>query len=163
MGNSDFISVEFWRILITLINTLILFFIIKKFLYKPVMKMIEGRDKEIRESLEEAEQAQKKAGELKEHYETAMNGAKNEAAKIMQNAAETAEENAGRIIKEARDKSKEILIRADRDIEQEKLRAKDELKEEVGGLAVLLAAKIIEKELDEKDNDKLINEFIEKI
>ena len=157
----DVISVNFWQIVISLLNLTIMFLILKKFLFKPVMKMFAERENEIGSMYEKAEEAQKSAEAMESEYTQKLSAAKEEASRIMKDATHEATLRGEQIVADAQQKASAITTKAQKEIEREKEAAVKEIKEDIASIAVQLAEKVIEKDLTDKDHERLLEEFIE--
>ena len=156
-----FVSLAPWTMIFTWVNLLILVLLMKKFLFKPVMNMLEARDKEVNEMYSKAEVAQKNAQELEAEYNEKLSSAKEEASKIMKDAKHDATLRGEEIVGEAKKEASAILEKAQKEIEREKEAAMSEIKGDIADIAVNIAQKVIEKDLNEKDHEKLVEEFID--
>ncbi len=163
MQHLDVISVNIWQILIALINLTILFLILKKFLYKPVEKMLKKRQGEIDEQYEKANSANSQAQSLKSEYETRLNGARLKAEDIINNATATASSRSEKITMSAREEADAIIKRAKTQAELEKARAEKDIKEQIIDVSSSLAEKLLSREINTDDHKKLIDSFIDKI
>ncbi len=152
-----------WTFIIQIINLFIQVFLIKKFLFKPINDILEKRRNLADKSIREAREAQDKADSLKEQYESSLTNAHAEAAQIVSEAQKEAQVKADSIVHEAEEQAAGIKARAAADIEQEKKKAINEAKDEIGGLAMDIAGKVVEKEINEADHRKLIEDFINKV
>ena len=159
----DLVTLVPWTFIIQIINLFIQVFLIKKFLFKPINDILQKRrdlaDKEIRE----ARQAQDEANSLKTQYESSLTSAHAEAAKIVSDAQKEAETKAETIVHDAEQQANSLKAKASADIEQEKKKAINEAKDEIGSLAMEIAGKVVEKEINEADHKKLIDDFITKV
>lgn len=155
-----FVSIDTWTLIFTWINLFILFLILKKILFKPVLNIIEQRDKEVGEMYEKAEAAQKKAQELEEEYTQKLSAAKEEAGRIVKEATHTATLRSEEILSEAQKKASEAVLKAERVIERERKNAASEIKEDIASIAVMIAEKVIEKDINENDYERLVEDFI---
>ncbi len=160
MQSLDVISVNLWQILVSLANLLILFLLIKKFLYKPVKKMLETRQASIDNDYAEANDAKLSAEENKKLYEEKLSAAKSEADSVISSAVNTAKQRENEIIAEAHEKAENILKKAESDAELERKKAEKEIKGQIVDISTLVAGKIIEKELDSEKNSELVDSFI---
>lgn len=163
MQTLDVISVNIWNIIISLLNLLILFMIVKKFLYKPVNKVLKERREQIDGNYHKAEIAKEEAMKNKTEWEDKLKGAKGEAENILKNAKENASLRSEKLILEAKTEADDILRRAKENAELEKKKAEEEIKREIADVSVLLAEKMLEREINEKDHHATINSFIERI
>ena len=156
----EFVSLAPWTMIFTWANLLILVLLMKKFLFKPILNVIEAREKEVSEMYSKAESAQKNAQELESEYTEKLSAAKEEAAKIMKDAKHDATLRGEEIVGEAKKEASAILEKAQKDIQREKETAMNEIKGDIAEIAVDIAQKVIEKDLNEKDHEKLVEEFI---
>ncbi|MCQ2770320.1 MAG: F0F1 ATP synthase subunit B [Clostridia bacterium] len=159
----DIVSVNFWSILISLINLLIIFLIIKKFLFAPIKKVFAVRKAEVDKVYDDANLAKDEAEAQKSLYEEKMAGAKDEASQILSNARERADRMSDEIIADANVKAEARYKKAEEEIAQEKKKAMSELKDDISTISLDIAEKIVEREINENDHEKLINEFIEEV
>ncbi len=163
MQTLDVISVNLWQIVISLLNLLILFLILKKFLYKPVRNVLEKRQAQIDESYGLAEQAQKIAQESKDEWERKLRGARDEADALIQDAADKANKRSDKIIADAKEKADGIVKRAENEAVLERKKAEDTIKREIVDVSAVLTEKLLGREINEQDHRSLIDSFIEKI
>ena len=157
----SFVTIDVWTLIFTWVNLLILFLLMKKFLFKPIRGVIEKREQEIAASIEEAEKAKNDALNMKEEYEKKLENAYNNAEEIVKNATRNAMLKEEEILKEANKKASDIMERAVKQIEQQKKAAISDIRNEISGMATSIASKIIERDINEQDHKKLIDEFIE--
>ncbi|SHJ85878.1 F0F1 ATP synthase subunit B [Tepidibacter formicigenes] len=162
MEFKSFVSID-WDIVFQLVNTFIMYLILKKLLFKPVTEFMAQRTADVSKSYEEAEEAVKKGEEFKAEYEAKINSAKEEAQEIVRKASKRAEERAEEIIKAAQEEVTRLKERAHKDIEREKQKVMNEIKDDISSLAVLAASKIIESDIDEAKHEKLIGDFIKEV
>lgn len=155
-----FISID-WTLVIQLCNTLILFLVLKKILFKPVMAMIESRKTEVADTYAAAEKERAEAARLKEEYIQSISGAKEEAASIVQDAHKRAQSRSDEIVSEAQKKAQDLMHRTEEEIARDKKRAINEAKNEISDLALLIAEKVVEKDIHAEDHEKLIETFID--
>ena len=163
MEVQKFISIAPWTMIFQLINLLILMVAFKKFLFKPVMAILEKRRAEIEGHYEEAEKAETAAKTMKASYEQKMSGAREEADRVIRTATESANAMSKSIVSDAREQAGQIKRRAESEIEMERRKAFDEVKGELSGIALDIAQQVIEREVKEKDHEAFINEFIENV
>lgn len=156
----DLVSIVPWEIITQLINLLLLFLLLKHFLFKPVQNVLNARQAEIDKDYADAEAAQTRAEELRDEYEKRIADAKAEAADITKAANQKAQAHYDEVVGEAKADAARLKQKAEAQIEQEKKKAMNELKDEISGIAVDIAAKVVEREIDEKDHEALISEFI---
>lgn len=152
-----------WTLVFQILNFLILLFFISKFLFKPVNEMFEKRKNEIEDNIIKTQREKSAAEDLKKEYEEKILLAKKEADNILQKSTKIANEKSEIIIQEAKEKAKNIEQKSLSEIETQKQNALNEIKSQISTISVLMASKIINKNLNEVDQDGLINEFIESL
>lgn len=160
MENTPLISLDAWTWIFTIVNLIILYLVLKKFLYKPVKKMMESRAQEVEGMYSKANEDMEKAESLKAEYHEKMSSAKNEAQEILSLASQKANSRSDEIIEEAKNKAHDIIVKSEQQIKDEKKKAVNQIKDEISDIALIAASKVIEKDLTSKDNEKLIEDFI---
>ena len=151
-----------WSLVWTIINLIIFYLLMKRFLVGPVLGIMEKRKNLIAQELENAKAAQEKAEELKGHYEGALAGAKEESAQIIEAARADAKSESERMVKEANLEAAKIIENARVTAEQEKENALQGAKSEIAGLALEAARKLLSEGSTEKGNSMLYDEFLAK-
>lgn len=163
MQTQDLVTLVPWTFIAQICNLFIQVFLIKKFLIKPVKEIIEKRKQLATKELDEARASNEEAARLKTEYEKSIADAKNEANEIITSANRTATAKSDEIIMNANREAAAIKNKAEADIELERKAAVNEIKDDIGSMAVDIAARIIEREVNEEDHKKLISEFIENV
>lgn len=158
-----FVGVNFFTMIFAWINLVILYVFLKKLLFKPVKNMIDSRQKEIDDMYSDAENAKASANEMKSEYEEKIASASAEGEEILRRAVKRAELREEEILKEADEKAARVMERAEEQIELEKKRAINDVKDEVSSIALGIAEAVIERDIDKNDHDSLIDEFIDKL
>ena len=156
----DVISVNIWAIIASLANLLILTWIIKRFLFKPVKKMVDARRAAIDDDYAQAKAAREEAEETRQKYDEAMAAAKMTGDQIIADANRTAEFRSGEIIAEARERASEIRRQAETDAVLERKKAEDEMKHEIADVSARLTGKLLQREINEEDHRNLIDSFL---
>lgn len=158
----DFVSIppDIWNLIFTWCNLLILFLLVRHFLFKPVQKILNQRDAEVKDMYQKAEEAETNAKAMEAEYSEKLRDAKNEASRIMQEATKSARERSDEIVNEAQAKAAGMLTKAEAQIIQERKTAVSEIQSQVADMAVAIAEKVIEKEIDPKTHAKLVEDFI---
>ncbi len=154
------VNMNFWTLAAQICNLLILAYFIRKFLFKPVQEIMEQRKAETEAIYTDAEKAKADAQAMKKEYEQNMATARQQAAEIVQNATQTAQLRGDEIVNEAKNTAAELKTKAEADIAQQRKKAVNEIKNEIGGIAMSIAGKVVERELNAKDHEALIEEFI---
>ena len=156
----DVISVNIWAILASLANLLLLTWIIKKFLFKPVKKIMDARRAAIDEDYAQAKTAREEAEETRRSYDAAMAAAKMTGDQIIADANRAAEFRSNEIVAEAREKASEIRRQAEEDAVLERKKAEDEMKHEIANVSAQLTGKLLQREINEEDHRNLIDSFL---
>lgn len=159
----DIVSVNIWQIVVSLLNLVILFLILKKFLYKPVKKMLVERQAKIDKQYSDAEEAKAKALEDQKAYEEKLSAASTEADGIIQSAVDTAKAREKEILADAKRKAEGIVAKAEGDAKLAVLKAEDSIKQEIISVSTVLTEKVLQREISEDDHKALIDEFIDNI
>ena len=163
MQTLEVISVNIWQIIISLANLVILTLILKKFLYAPVRKALADRRAAIDSQYADADKAKADALASKKSYEDKLLTAKDEADKIRADAVAEADRRSDKLLTEAKDKAEAIVHRAEEEAELERRKTADDVKREIADVSTALTEKLIGRELDEKAQRKLIDEFLDDI
>lgn len=159
----SFIGVNFWTALFVLLNTLAIFFVAKKYLFVPVKNMIDSRQKEIDDMYSSASTAQANAEAMEKEYEEKLSIAVETGERIVKDAVSRAQSREEEIIRKANADAAAIMDKASSDIALEKKKAINDAKNEISSLAVAIAGKVVERELNAADQAKLIDSFIEEL
>lgn len=159
----DFLTIDVGTILFTLINTCLIFLAFKLILFKRVDAILEQRQQEVANTYQSADDALASANSNKEKYAQAIANAKEEASGILSRAEKQAQKQGESLIEKAREEAQAVREKASLETEREKILARQELQGEISDLAIELAQKIIEKEIDPKDHERLIDDFLQKL
>lgn len=161
MGQFEsFVGVNPWTALFILLNTLIIFFVAKKFLFKPVMKMITDRQKEIDDMYDAAGAAEENAKALEQEYQQKLSAAAETGERMVKEAVKRGQDREEEIIRQANAEAAAIMDKAAADIAMEKKKAINDAKDEISGMAMAIAEKVVGRELNEADQADLIDGFI---
>ena len=159
----DFIGVNFWTALFVLLNTLTIFFVAKKFLFGPVMKIIRERQQEIDDMYTEASDAKQQAKALRAEYEDKLCAATETSDRLVKEAVARGEAREEEILRRANAEASAILAKAGADIAQEKKKAINEAKDEISVIAMAVATKVVGRELNAEDQQGLVDSFIDEL
>ena len=154
------LNFEFWSIVETVANIIILFILLRIFLFKPINKMKNERTRTIQENLDSAEKAKKEAEELRQQYEGSVSDAKEEAKNIIMKAHDDAESERAAIIKNAHEEADQKVAEADKEIENERKKVLRQAQSEIADLAIEAASKIVGANVDDEKNRRLVDEFL---
>ena len=157
----EFIGVNFWTALFVLLNTLTIFFVAKKFLFGPVMKMIQDRQQEIDGMYSDANRAKEDANALHSQYEEKFAAASDEADRLVREAVIRGQNREEEILRLANAEADAIRQKASADIAQEKKKAINDAKDEISVIALAIAGKVVSKELTDLDQSALVDQFID--
>ncbi|GAA0366604.1 F-type H+-transporting ATPase subunit b [Bacillus horti] len=156
-------SVEWGTMLYSLFIFILLFLLLRKFAFGPLMKVMEERQEKISADIATAEENRLEAQRLLSEQEAALEAARADAKQILDNARATSEKQAEQIIQTAKQEIEQSKKVARAEIEREKEQAVEALRAQVGSLSVMLATKVIEKELDAQQQEKLIENYLKEV
>ena len=157
------ITLDGWTFLAQICNLMIQMLIFKKFLLNPVKKVITDRKAKADSEIADAKKLREEAQTMKAEYEQNLQNARAEANQIVASAQKTATARGEEIVGEARAQAAAMKQKAEADIAQERKKAVNEVKDEIGGIAMEIASKVVEREISEKDHKDLIDEFIKNV
>ena len=158
-----FIGVNFWTALMTLGNFLLVLFVGKKFLYGPVLKIIRDRQQEIDDMYASADEARQQAEALQADYQQKLTVAQATSDRIVKEAVARGQAREEDILRNANAEAAAIMDKAAADIAQEKKKAINDAKNEISGLAMAIAGKVVGRELTAADQSKLVDSFIDEL
>ena len=159
----SFIGVDFWTAFFVLLNTIVLFLVLKKFLYKPVIRMIESRQKEIDDMYSQADDSRQNAQALKTEYEQKLAEAKQTGEDIVKEAVARGQRREEEILQKAAVDAAAMRDKAQMDIAMEKKKALNDAKNEISGLAIAIAEKVVGREINAQDQNQLVEQFIDEL
>lgn len=159
-GFQSFIGIDFWTALFTLLNFLAVLYVGKRFLWGPVMKIIQDRQKEIDNMYSEADTARSSAMAMEAEYKEKLSVAVETGERIVKDATVRGQAREEEILRQANAQADAIREKAAADIAMEKKKAINDAKNEISGMAVAIAEKVVGRELKESDQSKLIDDFI---
>ena len=157
------ITLDGWTFLAQICNLMIQLVIFKKFLLKPIKQAIADRKAKADSEIADAKKLREEAAAMKAEYEQNLQNARTEANQIVATAQKTATARSEEIVGEARAQAAALKQKAEADIAQERKKAVNEVKDEIGGIAMEIASKVVEREISEKDHKDLIDEFIKNV
>lgn len=152
-----------WNLLYTLINLVVFYFLMRKFLIKPITNIMEERKKLIEDGLSQARQNQDEALKLKEQYEAALVGARSESGEIVARAKQTAQAEYDRVMLDARKDAGLMLEDARKTIQLDKEKAMHDLKSQVAGLAMAAARSVTGEKDYSREDIELYDKFLGKV
>ena len=157
------ITLDGWTFLAQICNLMIQLLIFKKFLLKPIKQVIADRKAKADSEIADAQKLRTEAEAMKAEYEQNLQNARTEANQIVAAAQKTATARSEEIVGEARAQAAALKQKAEADIAQERKKAVNEVKDEIGGMAMEIASKVVEREIKEADHQDLIDEFIKNV
>ena len=163
MGPGEFLNINFFTSLFTLVNTIALFLVLKKFLFKPVMQMITDRQKEIDDMYDAAGAAEKNAKALEQAYQQKLSVAAETGERMVKDALKRGQDREEEIIRQANAQAAAILDKANADIAMEKKKAVNGAKDEISEMALAIAEKVVGRELTVADQASLVDAFIKEL
>ena len=157
------ITLDGWTFLAQVCNLMIQLVIFKKLLLNPVKKVIAERKAKADSQIADAEKLRTEAEAMKAEYEQNLQNARTEANQIVAAAQKTAAARSEELLGEARAQAAALKQKAEADIAQQRKKAVNEVKDEIGGMAMEIASKVVEREIKEADHQDLIDEFIKNV
>ena len=161
MGPGEFLSIDLYTALFTLANTIALFLVLKKFLWKPVLKMIDDRQKEIDDLYTDAQTAKSNAEAMEQEFTQKLSEATETGERLVKEAQQRGQDREEEIIRQANAEADAIRRKAHADIDREKKKAINDAKNEISDIALTIAGKVVEKELTDTDQSALVDQFID--
>ena len=159
-GPASPFDVEFGLIFWTWLVFLALLFLLWKYALPPILKATEERERRIAKQLGDAEAASADAQKALEEHRQLLAGAKDEAAGLIAEAKTVAEKERQNLLERAKQEQEQILDRARREIEAERDRAVAQLRREAVDLSLAAASKLVESNLDDEGNRKMVEKFL---
>ena len=154
--------IEFnWSSLMILCNVFILYIILRKFFWEKIKKFMDDRAAAVQDAIDAAEAVNKRADEKMASYSKRIANVEEEGREIIKASKQQADAQAQIIIEEARKQASDIIAKAERTIEQERIAATEEMRKEIASIAMLAAEQIVGKEIDNVGQDAIIDQVIE--
>ena len=163
MGFEELLGVNPWTALFTLANTVALFLVMKKFLWGPVLKIIEDRQQEIDSMYTQADSAQAEAKALQAEYQQKLSVAAETSERMVKEAVSRGQSREEEIIRQANREAAAIMEKASADIALEKKKAINEAKDENSVIAMAIAGKVVGRTLTDADQAQLVDSFIDEL
>ncbi|MDO5143374.1 MAG: F0F1 ATP synthase subunit B [bacterium] len=159
----DVISVNLWQILVSLCNLLIMFLILRRFLFEPVQRMLSERQQQVDDVYAAADRDRADAGSMRTQYEHRLAQARDEADGIVRNATQTAQRRGEEIVNEASAQAAHLKQKAQQEIALERRQMLTDVRSEISDMAVSIASKVVEREINAADHASLVDEFIRNV
>lgn len=151
------------NIIFNIVNVLVLYLLMKRFLFSPIIEIMEKRTNSIKASLAEAENKNNEAMNLKREYEEILESAELKAEIIINEAKQRAQQEHEKQMQTTKDEISKMMETAKKSIELERVKSMHDAQSEIAGIAMIVATKLIQKNLDENSNKKLINDFLSEV
>lgn len=160
MENLGIVSLNIWQILISLANLTILYLLLKKFLYKPVKAVIEGRKEAIAKYYADAEEARTSANAARDEYAAKLATAHTTADEIIHDATVLANRRGEKIVAEAQTKAEEIIRQGEVEASMEKKKAMATIRRDITDVSAAMTEQLLKREMNEGDHRNMIDEFL---
>lgn len=154
------LDVNIWNFIWSAVNIIILFILLRIFLFKPINKIMNERTRTIQDNMDEAEKSRREAEDLKQQYADSISSAREEAQQIVMKAHEDAESEKAAILKKSQEEADEIINNAGKTIENERKRIIQQAQTQIADLAIEAASRIIGENVDDDKNRRLVDEFL---
>lgn len=154
------LDIDHWNFIWAAVNLILLFILLKIFLFKPVGKIMDERTRTIQDDLDAAKKSKEEAEALKKEYEDSISEAKEKAQEIIMKAHEDAESEKTAILKKSQEEADQMISDANKTIENERKRVLAQAQTQIADLAIEAASKIIGENLDDEKNRRLVDDFL---
>lgn len=151
---------DFWTILFSIINILVLFLFLKKFLFGRINAILEKRVSVVQDDMDKAKEEAQKAEKIRADYEASISGAREEAKKIIQDAQKTANAQSAAITQQAQEEANRIVESTRQELQLERERSVASAQNEIVSLAMEAAEKVLGREMADKDNRAIVDAFL---
>ena len=163
MAFFDAFGVDLPKLLFQVINFLLLLYLLNRFLFKPVLKLLDEREARIKKGLEDAEAAAHDRELARAEREEALNEARKEAQAMVARANKIAEDSRAEILADAKAQADKVAARAREEITAEKEKAMAELRSTVADLALQAAGRLVRSEMDTPTQRRLVEDFLKEV
>ncbi|NBD26774.1 F0F1 ATP synthase subunit B [Paenibacillus glycinis] len=141
----------------------ILYWLLSRYAFGPLLSIMEQRKQFVKEQLDNAENSRKQAEQQFEEQKQTLQQARKDAYEIIEQAKQTSSKQADEILQTAKSEASRLKDDAVKDIETEKNKAIAALRGQVSGMSVMIASKIIEKQIDDKSQEQLVNQYLNEV
>ena len=159
----SFVGIDLWTALFTLLNFLTILIVGTKFLWKPVMKIIKDRQKEIDDLYADANTAKTSAQAMEMEYQQKLAVATETGDRIVKEAVARGQAREEEILRKANADAAAIMDKASADIAMEKKKALNDAKDEISDIAMAIAGKVVGRQLTDADQSALVDAFIDEL
>lgn len=159
----DVISVNLWHMLISLANLVLLFLILKRFLFRPVQAAFDKRQTDLEHRYAAADEAREQALQNRAQWERTLTQAEEQAAEILEGATRQANQQANTLLADAREQALGITQRAKNEATRIQKQAEEDIKREIVESSAALTAKLLEREVTPDDHRTMIQDFLKEL
>ena len=163
MAFFDAFGVDLPKLIFQVVNFLLLLYLLNRFLFKPVLKLLDERESRIRKGLEDAEAAARDRELAKAEREAALDEARKEAQAMVARANKIAEDSRAEMLADAKEQADKVAARAREEITAEKEKAMAELRSTVADLALQAAGRLVRSEMDTPTQRRLVEDFLKEV
>lgn len=153
-------GVEWGTVIVQLVTFIVLLALLKKFAWGPLKEVMDKRERDINKDIDDAEQAKLNAQKLEEQNKQKLKDTQEEVHKILEDAKVQARQQQDQIIQEAQERANGMIETAQSEINSEKERALADINNQVSELSVLIASKVLRKEISEQDQKALVDKYL---
>lgn len=146
----------------TMLNLIVMYVVLKKLLFKPVMKIMEDRENNIKRKIDDAEQLQSDAKAYKNKYKEQLSNAQKDGEDIIKDARNMAQMECDKMLLETKKEADKIIQKAQLEIERERESMINEIRSQVVDLSILVASKLMEVNLNDETNRQAVRNFLDK-
>ncbi len=162
MENGDIITINY-TLLWQVFNMVVLYLLIRRFLYKPLSNFVRNRQQSIEENINNAAREREEAEKLRRDYEQKIAAARQEAREIVNQAARQRDEIIAQGKRDAKEQGEQLIAKAKEELQLEKEKVFKELKDELAFISVGIAERIIETKIDAAAQKQLVDRYLEEV
>lgn len=154
------LDIDIWNFIWPAVNLLLLFIVLKIFLFKPVNKIMDERTRSIQNDIDSAKKSREEAEALKQKYADDLSNAKEEARRIVMKAQDDAAAEKAVLMERSKEDADKLVADANKAIENERRRVLQQAQSQIADLAIEAASKIIGENVDDEKNRRIVDEFL---
>lgn len=157
------VNINIGSVVFQIIAFILLYLLLNKFAFGPLSRVLEKRRELVKDQMESAERNQKESEKLLAEQQQRLQETRQEAQEILEQARKSSSKQAHDLIEQAKEEANRLKEEALKDIENERNKAVAALRSQVSAMAVMIASKIIEKQVDEKTQQELIDQYLKEV
>ncbi len=154
---------DFGVLALTVCNFLLLVYLLKKFAWGPIIGALEKREAQVETDKQTAAQARQSAEALKKELDERLEQISNEAAQKLSAAVKAGELQKEQILAQAKEQSDRLIEQAAQQIQAEKIKAMEDVRDEIASLSVLAASRVVERNLTQTQADEIVTQVLEEV